>query len=71
MSGGLRRNWAELEQGRIECALSDLQPVEIQLVDGEAEYTLWEQLASCIWPRYAPISRSLQGIDIRVWQREC
>ena len=42
----MRRNWSELEQGRIECALSDLQPVEIQLVDGEAEYSVWEQLVS-------------------------
>ncbi len=42
----MRRNWSELEHGRIECALSDLQPVEIQLVDGEAEYTVWEQLVS-------------------------
>jgi len=42
----LRRNWSELEQGRIECALSDLQPVEIQLIEGEAEYEVWEQLVS-------------------------
>jgi len=42
----LRRNWGELEQGRIECVLSDLQPVEIQLVEEEAEYGLWEQLVS-------------------------
>lgn len=42
----MRRNWAELEQGRIECALSDLLPVTIQLVDREAEYAVWEQLVS-------------------------
>ena len=38
----------EVEVGRelIECALSELQPVEIRLVEGEAECELWEQLIS-------------------------
>jgi len=40
----LKRSRAELEQERIECALSDLQPVEIRLVEQEAEQALWEQL---------------------------
>ena len=42
----MRRSRAECEQGRIECALSDLKPVEIRFVEGEAEYALWEQLVS-------------------------
>ncbi len=40
----MRRNLIELGQGRIECALSDLQPVAIELVVGEAEYEVWEPL---------------------------
>ncbi len=37
---------AEFEQERIECVLSDIQPVGIRLVEGEAEHALWEQLVS-------------------------
>ena len=40
----MKRSRAELEQEQIECALSDLQPVEIRLVEQEAEQALWEQL---------------------------
>ena len=42
----MKRSRAELEHERIECALSELQPVEIRLVEQEAEHALWEQLIS-------------------------
>jgi len=40
----LRRSTAELQDIRIECALSDLRPVAIRLVEGVGEYELWEEL---------------------------
>lgn len=35
-----------VKEERVECELSDLEPVEIRLVEGEAESTLWKQLIS-------------------------
>ena len=42
----MKRSAVEIHRGRIECALSELQPVEIRLVEQEAENVLWEQVVS-------------------------
>jgi len=42
----LKRSAVELRRGRIECALSELQPVEIRLVEQEAENVVWERVVS-------------------------
>jgi hypothetical protein len=40
----LKRSAVELQGGPIECALSELQPVEIHLVEQEAKNVLWERV---------------------------
>lgn len=42
----MRRSRADFERRGMECALSDIRPVEIQLVEQEVEHVLWEQLIS-------------------------